>query len=363
MKANRHVPHRLNRRELLRLACLGLAGLPFAGVPGCSGRDAARVPVADLEPELNIYNWSDYIAPDTVRAFEREFGVRVSYDTYESNEELLAKLAAGAAGYDVVVPTGYGIQALLAQDLLAPLERSRLSNWDNIAPLFRDSPYDPGRRYSVPYQWGVTGIAYRADRIAAAPDSWGTFLESRYAGHMTMLDDGREVLGAMLKLRGHSYNSVNAAELAAARADAIAAKANLMAYVSAPVKGQLIAGDVWLAQLWSGDATQARVEQAEIEFVVPREGSMLFGDAMAMSRGAPHPRAAHAFMNYVLRPDVGAAIAQATGYGTPNAAAAARLTPARPYPTAAELARLEYQAELGPANALWDRTWVEVKSA
>ncbi len=357
----------LDRRELLRRAAALAAG-PLAAGPlgavlaGCAG-DRRPATAGGLEPSLNVYNWSDYIAPDTVRDFERETGVRVTYDTYESNEELLAKLAAGASGYDVIVPTGYGIQALLAQGLLQPLDRTQLPNWGNVAPLFRDAPYDPGRRYSVPYQWGVTGIAWRRDKVSPPPTSWSVFLDPRHAGRMTMLDDGREVLGAMLRLRGHSYNTTDAAELAVARRDAVAAKANLKAYISAPVKGQLIVGDVWIAQLWSGDAEQARTEQPELGFAVPVEGSLIFGDAMAVPRGAPHPRAAHAFMNYVLRPDVGAAISLATGYGTPNQAAAARLPVPRPYPDAAELARLEYQRDLGAATAQWDRAWTEVKAA
>jgi spermidine/putrescine-binding protein len=352
----------VSRREWLRRAALaGLAAGPLAALAGCGGEP--RRPVADLEPELNVYNWSDYIARDTISGFEREFGVHVNYDTYESNEELIAKLAAGASGYDLVVPTGYGVELMVAQHLLAPLDRARIPNWSNIAPLFRDSPYDPGRVHSVPYQWGVTGIAYRRDKVPAAPDSWSVFVEPRYAGRMTMLDDGREVIGAMLKLRGHSYNSTDPGELAAARTDAVTAKANLKAYVSAPVKGQLIAGDVWLAQLWNGDAEQARAEQPAIAFAVPKEGTLIFNDAMAVPRGAPHPRSAHAFINYVLRPDVGAAISAATGFGSPNQAALSHLTAPRPYPTSDEMARYEYQRDLGDATGAWDRIWTEIKSA
>src|SRR5205823_5694471 len=151
----------------------------------------------------------------------------------------------------------------------------------------------------------------------APPESWGVFLETAHRGKMTMLDDPRDVIGAWLRYRGHSLNSVDRAELEQARADAVAAKGNLRAFVSATVKGQLVAGDVWIAQLWSGDTAQARAEQPAIEFVLPREGSTIFVDVLALPRTARHPRAAHEFMNYILRPEVGAALADHTGFGTP----------------------------------------------
>jgi spermidine/putrescine-binding protein len=183
------------------------------------------------------------------------------------------------------------------------------------------------------------------------------------AGRLTMLDDAREVLGAMLRYRGRSLNSTVPAELAEARADAIAAKGHLAAFVSAAVKGQLVTGDVWMAQLWNGDARQAQAEEPNLAFVVPEEGGTIFADYMVLLSGAPHPRAAHAFLDYVLRPDVAAAISEATGYGTPCEPALVRLANPVPYPSEAELARLEYPQDLGEATALWDRIWTEVKAA
>jgi spermidine/putrescine-binding protein len=325
--------------------------------------EKALTPKPGLEPALHIYNWSDYIGYETVARFEQEFGVRVVYDTYESSEEMLGKLVAGASGYDLVVPVGYAVPVMLAQGLLRPLDRARLPNLGNLAPLFRDSPFDPGGAHVVPWQWGVTGIAYRRDKVPA-PAGWGAFLEDGpAAGRMTMLDDGREVLGAMLRHRGRSLNSVDPAELADARADAIAAKGRLAAFVSSAVKGQLVTGDVWMAQLWNGDTRQAQAEEPNIGFAVPAEGSTIWTDYMVMLRGCPHPNAAHAFLDYILRPDVAAGISEATGYGTPNAAALPLLPDPVPFPTEAELARLEYPRDLGEHTVLWDRVWTEVKAA
>ncbi len=298
-----------------------------------------------------------------VSGFQKEFGVKVTYDTFESSEEMVAKLQAGATGYDLVVPTTYAMTVLRESGLLAPLSLKYLPNLSNIAPVFRGLSHDPGNAYTVPWQWGMTGIAWRKDLVSAVPESWGVFLGREPQGKMTMLDDLRDVIGVFLRLRGHSINSIDPGELEAARMDAIAAKKNLKAYLSAPVKAQLIAGDVWLAQLWNGDAAQARREQPALEWILPREGSTLWIDSLVVTAAAPHPRAAHEFMNYILRPAVGAAISAATGYGSPNQAAMPLLPDPVPYPSANELARLEIQKDLGRASGLWDEIWTQIKSA
>jgi spermidine/putrescine transport system substrate-binding protein len=347
---------------LLLNACKGKEG--SAGAAGDSA--AADASVADLGPmekELHLYNWSDYIAEDTVPNFEKEFGVKVSYDTYESNEEMVAKLQAGATGYDIVVPSGYIIPVLVATDLIMPINKKYITNAANISPIFRKLPSDPDDKYTVPWQWGTTGIAYRADKIKVPVDSWDVFHDRRYAKKLTMMDDGREVIGAELRHRGHSLNSINPAELAQARTDCIDAKKNLKAYISAPVKTQLISGDVWISQLWNGDTTQAKSEQPNLAYVIPKEGCTIWGDSMVIPKTAPNKRAAHEWINYILRPEVGAALSEATGYGTPNAAAAKVMKTPVPYPTDDELKRLEYQVDLGKDTATWDQIWTEIKSA
>lgn len=361
------MPIRDRRRFLAEMTSLMVgAGLVGLVADGCTPSGSDRSPTDDLGPiekNLNIYLWSDYLADDTVPNFEREFGVSVAVDTYESNEELAAKLLAGASGYDLVLPSSYLFPVFFAKQLMAPIRRSYLTNWANVAPLFVDPTWDPGNAHSVPWSWGVTGIAYRKDKVPRVPDSWAVFHDQAYRGKMTMLDDLRDVLGSFLRYRSRSLNSIDPAELAEAKQDALEAKRNLKAYVSAAVKPQLIAGDVWIAQMWSGDAAQAMAEQPLIEFVVPKEGSMIFVDALVIPRSAPHQRAAHEFLNYILRPEVAAAIADKTGYGTTNQAALPLTRAKTPYPSADQLSRLEYQKDLGPALELWDRLWTEIKSA
>jgi spermidine/putrescine-binding protein len=350
----------ITRREFVALAAVAGAA---ACRPRRTGPPAGSAELGPIEDRLAIYNWSDYIAPEVIPAFEREFGVRVSYDTFESVEEMLAKLEAGATGYDIVVPTTYAVTALKRTDLLAPLSTRYLPNLANLAPLFRRLAFDQENRLSVPWQWGMTGIAWRTDLVPESPTSWKVFLDPRYRGKLTMLDDPRDVIGAFLKYRGHSLNSTDPSELEVARRDAVAAKANLKAYLSAPVKGQLIAGDVWMAQLWNGDAAQAAKEEPRISWVLPAEGSTLWIDSLVIPRSAPHPRAAHEFMNFILRPDIGAAISRTTGYGSPNRPAQALIEKPVPYPSENELARLEIQEDLGRASEAWDEVWTRIKTA
>jgi spermidine/putrescine transport system substrate-binding protein len=358
-----------SRREFVRRAAglgAGLTLLPPLLAAACRRGDqgaSASDELGPVEKELHIYNWSDYIAEDTVPNFEREFGVRVTYDTYESNEEMVAKLLAGATGYDIVVPSGYIVPVLAGTNLIAPINRNYLPNFANLSPLFQDLPADPGNRYTVPWHWGTSGIAYRTDKVSGPVDSWAIFQDPTYAGKMTMMDDSREVIGSQLRYRGHSLNSTDPGQLSQAKADAIIAKKQLRAYLSAPVKPQLISGDVWIAQLWNGDTAQAKTEQPNLGYVVPKEGCTIWTDSMCVPRSARNRRAAHEWINYILRPEVAAAISRVTGYGTPNAAAARMMKNPLPYPTESELARLEYPADLGKDTATWDRIWTEIKSA
>src|SRR5919107_2255154 len=183
----------LGRREfVLRALRLGLGLSALAPLLQACRRDGQQedgtTALGPLEKELHIYNWSDYIAEDTVPNFEKEFGVKVTYDTYESNEEMVAKLQAGASGYDIVVPSGYIIPVLVATDMIMPLNNKYLTNAANVSPIFRKLPSDPGDKYTVPWQWGTTGVAYRTDKIKIPVDSWDVFHDRKYAKKLTMMD-------------------------------------------------------------------------------------------------------------------------------------------------------------------------------
>jgi spermidine/putrescine transport system permease protein len=340
-------------------AALGLAVLllPFALV-------GAPAPAART---LNLYIWSNYIAPETLERFEKREGVHVNVDLYDSNEALLAKLQAGNAGYDVVCPSDYSVQVLRAQGLLRPLDHSALPHLVNVDAAFLDRGYDPGNRYSVPYFWGTTGIAYDTRRVKGGVDSWTALWDKRYAGRILMLDDPREAIGAALKLRGHSLNSRDPAELAAARADLLRQKPLVRAYSSTNFDDVLLSGDVWLAQGWSGQFAKIMSEDPAIAYVVPKEGGTLFIDNLAIPKDAPSPELAHAFIDFTLEAGIAAEICRTMRYSTPNRAAVPLLPPEvrgnpATFPPADVVGRLELIRDLGDATVLYDRLWTEVKT-
>ena len=234
-------------------------------------------------------------------------------------------------------------------------------------PRFLGRRHDPGNRYSVPYFWGTTGIAYRQSRVGTV-DSWGALWDERFRGRILMLDDARETLGAALKWKGLSVNTTDPASLALAQRALVAQRPLVRAYNSSNFEDVLLSGDVWLAQGWNGQFARAMAQDADIQYVVPREGSMLFLDSLAVPRGAPHPALAHAFLDYVMEAEVAAEICRTMQYSTPNRAALALLpasirdNPAI-FPSADVVARTEIIEDIGAATVLYDRLWTEVKTS
>jgi len=347
-------------RQVVVPAGLGLAllGAPFLLAPG-------HLTAADRQ--LNVYIWSNYIAPETVRRFEERHRVRVNVDVYDSNEALIAKMQSGNVDYDVVCPSTYTVQSLVAQDLLRELDFSALPHLANVDPRFLDRPHDPHNRYSVPYFWGTTGIAYRESKVGRV-DSWGALWDERYRGRILMLDDARETFGAALKWKGLGVNTTDPEALARAQRDLIAQRPLVRAYNSSNFEDVLLSGDVWLAQGWNGQFARAIAQDADIRYVIPREGSALFLDNLAIPRGAPHPELAHAFLDYVMEAEVAAEICRTMQYSSPNRAALALLPPAirdnhAIFPPAEVVARLEIIEDIGAATVLYDRLWTEVKTS
>ncbi len=330
-----------------------------AGAAGCTPRTTRR---------LNVYNWSVYIAPETVPRFEREFNVAVRYLTFESAEEMLAKVAAGNSGWDVVFPSNSFIPPMREQGLLARLDHSQLPNLDNLEPWFQNPLWDPGLQFSVPYMHGSTGILYHRS-LTPPPLAWSDFWLDRYGRRITMMDDSAEVIGACLKKLGYSVNSTQARELERAKQQAIAAKPLLRAFISAEVRDQVLAGDVLVAQIWAQMGRLACTEKPELAFAHPAEGFPLYADNVVVLQESRRPELAHEFINYLLRPAVAAAIAQSVTTATPNAGAR-RLLPravredAILYPPAEVLARGEwFQSMPASAQRLRDRLWTEIKAA
>jgi spermidine/putrescine transport system permease protein len=346
------------RRALLPAAAgLALLGAPFVLAP----------PAAREDRVLNLYIWSNYIAPETLAKFEARTGAKVRVDLYDTNEALLAKMQAGNVDYDVLVPSNYPIQILLAQGALRPLDRTRLPHFANLDPRFLDRSYDPGNRYSIPYFWGTAGIGYRRSRTGDV-DSWGVMWDPRYRGRILMLDDPREGLGAALKWKGRSLNSTDPSELRAAQRLLVEQKPLVRAYNASNFEDVLLSGDVWLAQGWNGQLARAMAEDPDIGYAIPREGSSLFLDSLVIPAKAPHPDLAHVFIDFVLEAEIAAEICATMRYSTPNRAAVPLLPPdvrANPaiFPPEDVVARTELIEDLGSAVVLYERLWTEVKAA
>jgi spermidine/putrescine transport system permease protein len=336
---------------------LAVLALPFAlGRRG--GGEGDRV--------LNLYIWSNYIGPETVRKFERRYGVRVNVDLYDTNEALLAKIQAGNVGYDVLCPSNYPIEILRKQGALRPLDHSALPHLRNLDPRFLDRDYDPGNRYSVPYFWGTCGIGFRRARTGAV-SSWATLWDPRFRGRVLMLDDARETLGAALKWKGHSVNTTDPAVLAEAQRLLALQKPLVKTYDSANYHDVLLSGDVWVAQGWNGQFAKVMDQEPDIGYVIPEEGSSFFIDSLVVPASAPHPELAHRFIDFTLEAETAAEICRTMHYSSPNRAAYALLPPeirANPavFPPDDVTSRLELIQDLGEATVLYDRLWTEVKT-
>ncbi len=348
---------RARQAALPAILGLGILAAPFVLV---------RPPTAP-ERVLDVFIWSGYLPPETVKAFEARSGARVNVDLYDSLEALLAKLQAGNAGYDLVCPSNYAIEVLRAQGLLQRLDLSALPHLRNLDPAYLDRDFDPGNRHSVPYFTGTCGIGFRRSRVGTV-DSWAALWDPRYAGRILMLDDPRETVGAALKRLGRSVNTSDEPTLREAQRLLLQQKPLVRAYDSGSFKDKLLAGDVWLAQGWNGEIARVMDLDPDLGYVVPKEGGTAFIDSLAIPRDARHPALAHAFIDFVMEAEVAAHICEAMRYTTPNRAALALLPssvrnhPAI-FPDRDTLGRAELLRDIGDATVLYDRLWTEVKAA
>lgn len=273
--------------------------------------------------KLVILTWPNYIDPQTLQKFESEFGAAVQLEIVPSAVELVERMQSANPGMDVLVPPDYAVRELNSQNRLAALDHSLLPNVEHLYPRFRTGrPHDPDSRVSVIKDWGTTGFMYRTDKVAETPQSWADFwtLSKKYSGHVTVLDSPGEVIGAALKMRGHSYNACSSHALSGAREDLLALKSHLLAFET-NYKPLLADSDAYLSLGWNGDAAVLLAQGIPIHYVVPSEGSQVWEDDWAIAADAPHMNLAHTFLNFALRPDVAAQEARYTRYATGNQSA------------------------------------------
>jgi putrescine transport system substrate-binding protein len=320
-----------------RLKTLGTAmALITAALWGASGAHAADSKV------LNIYNWSDYIAEDTIKNFEKETGIKVRYDNYDNNEILHAKLVAGRTGYDIVVPGSHFAKTQIEAGLLQKLDRSKLTNWGNLDKGLLDqlAKVDPGNQYLVDWLWGYVTIGINVDRVKAAlggmpmPDNvWSLLFDTKYVSKLkgcgvSVLDSASEVVPAALMYAGKPAYSREVADYAAAANVLTAIRPYVTRFSSSGYIEEMASGATCLVMGYSGDINIARNRAAAaksktpvvIEALVPKTGATLFFDTMAIPKDAQNVENAHLFINYILRPEVHASLTNKVFYANPNAA-------------------------------------------
>lgn len=340
---------------LLAGACLVTAGC------GSSG-DAPK----NEEKVLNLYSWADNFSPEVLADFEKKYNCKINYDVFANNEELLAKIQAGGAAYDVIQPSDYMVATMVKLDLLETLNKEKIKNTENILPALQKAPYDPTGNHSVVYTWGVTGIAYNNKYVKAAPESWSDLWKDDYKGRVILLNDNREVIGMALKKDGHSVNSKNQEEINAAVDNLHKLIPNLLAFDTDTIKQKFIAEEAWIGTMWSGDAYFAHKDNSDISFTIPKEGAVIWADTFAVPKGAKHKELAETFINYLYDPQVSAKNYEYIGYNDPNAKAETYhseeynknpiLKAARDYITQGE-----WIEDIGDALPMYDRAWTELK--
>jgi len=320
--------------------------------------------------QLNVLMWSEYIDPKVVEDFEKRFDCRVTLDVFEDLESMLAKLQQGGSSlYDVVTPSDYVVPVLLRLKLLGEIRHEHVPNLANIEPKFASPPFDPGNRYTVPYQWGTVGIYLRRQSDRPIERTWGLLFDpDRQPGTFLMMDGIREMLGAALKYRGHSINSTDSREIRDARDLLLEAKRRSAGFEGGVGgKNRVLAKAVDAAVAYNGDAVRGMRDDPETEFFVPEEGGEIWMDNMAIPVQAPHREMAEAFINFILEAETGARVSNFNQYATPNRASMAYITPKdlqNPaiYPSPAIMDKLEFLRDLGPDLKLYDEAWTQVKS-
>jgi putrescine transport system substrate-binding protein len=338
----------------------GLFGLVFAtALVGCGKKQeappaaetaaapaATATPASSEEKVVNVYNWSDYVDPKMLEAFTKDTGIKVNYDVFDSNEVLQTKLLAGNTGYDVVVPSASFLELQIKAGVFQKLDRSKLPNWKNLDQniLQRVALHDPGNQYAVNHMWGTDAIGYNVKKIQAidpkAPlDSWSMILDPKWAAKfkscgISVLDAPDEMVAVTLAYLGKDPNSEKPEDLKAAEDVIMKIRPYIRMIHSSQYIDSLANGDICLSLGWSGDILQAksRAEEAkqgvDIALSVPKEGTIIWFDMYAIPADAPHPDNAHAFINYMMKPEVAAANSNVVHYANGNAAALPLLDPA-----------------------------------
>jgi len=302
-------------------------GFGAANPQATSDVDVVACGLDEVDGDLNFYNWSEYMDPDLITAFQDQYGVTVTEDFYPSNEEMFARVEAGGSGYDMVIPSDYMVSILISESMILAVPGAAVPNKGNIADTFNNPPYDPGALYTAAYQWGTTGVGVDIGVTGEVPHTWGLLFDADLAeqyglsGKITILDDPRETMGAALKYLGYSLNSTSESELAEAEAVIADAVSRVAAFDSDQYDELIVTGESVVGHGYSGNFLWGFEEgDSEYDYFVPDEGGTIWVDNMAVLADAPHPCTAFTFMNFLLDAENGAQLTNFNWYASPNGA-------------------------------------------
>lgn len=310
-----------NRRDFLQK----LTALSTLSLAGCGWKlaDVRATTSSSRTDQLYIYTWTQYSDQILLQTFTTQTGVKVQVDPYDSNEVMLAKLLAGGGGtYSLIYPSDYMVQKMVDKNLLIELQHDRLIGLDNLFPQFQNPSYDPKNRYSIPFNWGTTGLLYNSEVLQSAPEDWDYLWKNHKLlnKRMTLLNDVREVMGAVLRMLGYSYNSQNENEIKQAYDKLAELKPAIAAFDTDAWQTQILAGDLVLAMCYSADAIRVSKENPKLKYVIPRSGSSLWTDTIVIPKSAPNIDGAYAWINFTLQPEISANTSERLKIATPNRA-------------------------------------------
>jgi spermidine/putrescine transport system substrate-binding protein len=356
------------RRSLLQAMGVAAIGISFGGLAACSKGEGKKLSNGE-EAKLNFYNWDTYIGENTLDNFKEATGVDVTMDLFDSNDVLFAKFKAGNPGYDVIVPSNDFVERMSKAGMLMPLDHAQIPNKKNIDPAYINVEYDLQRKFSMPYTWLALGIGFRKSKVSARPDSWKVLFDSpEYAGRIAWLSEAGDMFRLYGKYLGKSVNALTPADIATIEKMMIKQKPNVKKFHEDDGQDLLLKGDVDVVLEYNGDIAQAMTEDKDIDFVVPKEGSQLNSDNLCIPKGAPHPKNAHAFINYILDANVDKEITETILYPTPNAAAKALMPDSYKnnpviFPPADVLSKCEYARFNPELQPLYEEAFTRVRAA
>ncbi|HZK57918.1 MAG TPA: ABC transporter substrate-binding protein, partial [Clostridia bacterium] len=302
-----------------------------------------------------------------LKEFEKEYGVKVIYETFSTNEDMYVKLKSGGASYDVLFPSDYMIERMIKENMLEKIDMDNIDNYKYIDGTFKNLDFDPNNEYSVPYLWGTLGILYDEKIVTEPVDSWDILWDKKYKGQILMLDSQRDSIGVALKKLGFNLNAENTEQLELAKQELINQKPLVMAYIIDEVKDMMIGGEAALAVVWSGEAVVIIEEGEDFNYVVPKEGGNIWFDNMVIPKTVRNKELAEKFINFMIRPEIAFKNTDYVGYSTPNAGAMEMLDEETrndevAYPSDDIIRNCEVFLDPGDFLKEYDRVWTEFKA-